>query len=66
MILKEEYGRCKDRANELIETTPLGAIPLWDVVQAIFLERGVTLSPRLTLRLCQKLYLEIMTERGLI
>ena len=62
----EEYLRCKDRANELIETTLLGAIPFWDVIRGIFIERGVTLSPRLTLRLCDRLYTEIMRERGLI
>jgi len=66
LILKEEYQRCKDRANELIETTPLGAIPFWDVIRGIFIERGVRLSPRLTLILCDRLYNEIMRERGLI
>ena len=64
VVSLNEYTMCKDKANELIETTPLGIIPMWDVIKGIFIVRGIQLSPRLTLILCERLYSDIMKERG--
>jgi len=60
----EEYQRCKARAEEWIATKPLGIIPLWDVIRGVFAERGLRLSPRKTLRLCEYIYHEIKREKG--
>jgi hypothetical protein len=51
-----QHRSTKERAKELIKTTPLGIIPIWDVAQAVFLERGITLTPALTLKLCALVY----------
>ena len=58
-----DYIRTKERAKELIRTTPLGLVPIWDVAQAVFLERGVTLTPALNLKLCALLLRDITAER---
>jgi len=65
-VPEREYLRCKEKALELIETTPFGLVPLWDVAQAVFSERGIRLYPRLTLRLCAILYNDILREKRLI
>lgn len=65
VIPLEEYAKAKTKTLELIETTPLGIIPLWDVVQAIFLERGIQLTPRFTLQLCDRIYQDIRREKGI-
>jgi len=57
-----EYLKVKQKAIELINKTPFGIIPLWDIVQAVFLERGIRLSPIVTLKLCRKLYDDITNE----
>jgi len=59
-----EFIKSKETALELIERTTFGMVPLWDVIQAVFLERGIKLYPRLTLRLCAALYSEIVQEKG--
>lgn len=57
-----EYIKSKQRAIELIKTTPLGIIPLWDIVRGVFQERGVRLTPIVTLKLCSLIYQDIVKE----
>jgi len=37
-------------------------IPLWDIVQEVFAEKGVKLTPRFTLLICDKIAKEINEE----
>jgi len=37
-------------------------IPVWDIVKEVFAERGIRLSPKLTLILCDKITEEINQE----
>lgn len=36
LVTREEFNGYVDRAQHLIEHTPLGAAPMWDVIRAIF------------------------------
>jgi len=65
VIPVNEYIKAKQKAVELIRTTPFGIIPLWDIVQATFLERGIRLTPIVTLKLCRMLYKDITQDLGL-
>lgn len=62
VVPEHEYNKCKEKALELISTTILGEVPLWDVVQGVFLERGIRLTPRLTWRLCTRLWSDVLEE----
>jgi hypothetical protein len=57
-----DYIKTKEKAKELIKTTPLGIVPIWDVAQAVFLQRGMRLTPALTLKLCALIRRDILTE----
>lgn len=37
-------------------------VPVWKIVQETFAERGIKLSPRLTLKLCDKITKEVNRE----
>jgi len=62
VIPEREYLKCKAGALELARTTPLGELPIWNVVQAVFKERGAPLTPRLTWRLCTRLWSDVLKE----
>jgi hypothetical protein len=58
----EDYNEIKALTKHLIETTRFGLIPVWDVARAIFVKRGITLTPALTLALIKRLYADIVQE----
>ena len=64
MISLEEYERCRVLTEERIAVTPMGLVPIWDIVVSVFAIRGLALTPSTTIALCRKLYYDIMAERG--
>lgn len=64
MVSVDEYERCRILTEQRIPVTPLGLIPIWDIIVSVFAVRGLALTPSTTIALCRKLYEDIMAERG--
>lgn len=63
-VSESELKTLVDTAAKLVDTTILGWIPLFDVIEAVFSKRGVRLTPIVTARLILKVYHELRALRG--